>query len=209
MFDKLADAIINIREDEALEVTQALIDKGEDPIAILDKCTEAIEEVGKRFESGTYYLPELLMSGEMLKRISDLVKPRIKQDIVAKKKGKVLIGTVQGDIHDIGKNIVAFLMDVNGFEVRDIGIDIPPADFVKAVQEFEPQVVGLSGLLTLAYDAMKETVQALVEAGLRDKVKVMIGGGQMSEKISDYVGADAYGKDAMHGVSLVKGWIGA
>ncbi|MEJ2039010.1 MAG: cobalamin-dependent protein [Desulfosarcinaceae bacterium] len=209
MFEKLADAIINIREDEALEITQALIDKGEDPIAILDKCTEAIEEVGKRFEAGTYYLPELLMSGEMLKRISDLVKPSIKQDAVAEKKGKVLIGTVQGDIHDIGKNIVSFLLDINGFEVRDIGIDIPPADFVKAIEEFEPQVVGLSGLLTLAYDAMKETVQALSEAGLRDKVKVMIGGGQMSEKISDYVGADAYGKDAMHGVSLVKEWIGA
>ena len=145
----------------------------------------------------------------MLKRISDLVKPSIKQDAVAEKKGKVLIGTVQGDIHDIGKNIVSFLLDINGFEVRDIGIDIPPADFVKAIEEFEPQVVGLSGLLTLAYDAMKETVQALSEAGLRDKVKVMIGGGQMSEKISDYVGADAYGKDAMHGVSLVKEWIGA
>jgi methanogenic corrinoid protein MtbC1 len=209
MFEKLSDAIINIREDEALQVTQALIDKGENPIAILDKCTEAIEEVGKRFEAGTYYLPELLMSGEMLKRISDLVKPNIKQDIVAEKKGKVIIGTVRGDIHDIGKNIVAFLLDINGFEVRDIGIDIPPADFVKAVKAFEPQVVGLSGLLTLAYDAMKETVQALAEAGLRNKVKVMIGGGQMSDKISDYVGADAYGKDAMHGVSLVKGWIGA
>ena len=209
MFEKLSDAIVNIREDEALEITQALIDKGEDPITILDKCTEAIEEVGKRFEAGTYYLPELLMSGEMLKRISDLVKPSIKQDVVAEKKGKVLIGTVQGDIHDIGKNIVSFLLDINGYEVRDIGIDIPPADFVEAVKAFEPQVVGLSGLLTLAYDAMKETVQALAEAGLRDKVKVMIGGGQMSDKISDYVGADAYGKDAMHGVSLVKGWIGA
>jgi len=209
MFDKLSDAIINIREDEAIELAQALIDQGEDALAILDKCTEAIEEVGKRFEAGTYYLPELLMSGEMLKRISELVKPHIKQDVVAEKKGKVLIGTVQGDIHDIGKNIVSFLLDINGFEVRDIGIDIPPAQFVQAIKEFEPQVVGLSGLLTLAYDAMQETVRALEEAGLRDKVKVMIGGGQMSEKISAYVGADAYGKDAMHGVSLVKEWIGA
>lgn len=208
MFDKLSDAIINIREDEALETTRALIEQGADPMAILDKCTEAIEEVGRRFEAGTYYLPELLMSGEMLKNISEIVKPNLKQDVVAEKKGKVLIGTVQGDIHDIGKNIVSFLLDINGFEVRDIGIDIAPADFVKAIEAFEPQVVGLSGLLTLAYDAMKETVQALEAAGLRDKVKVMIGGGQMSEKISDYVGADAYGKDAMHGVSLAKQWIG-
>lgn len=209
MFEQLSDAIVNIREDEALEITLALIDKGEDPLAILDRCTQAIEEVGKRFEAGTYYLPELLMSGEMLKSISEMVKPHIKQDAVAQKKGKVLIGTVQGDIHDIGKNIVSFLLDINGFEVRDIGIDMPPADFVRAIEEFQPQVVGLSGLLTLAYDAMKETVQAIKEAGLRDKVKVMIGGGQMSEKISDYVGADAYGKDAMHGVNLVKEWIGA
>ncbi len=209
MFEQLSDAIVNIREDEALEITLALIDKGEDPLAILDRCTQAIEEVGKRFEAGTYYLPELLMSGEMLKSISEMVKPHIKQDAVAQKKGKVLIGTVQGDIHDIGKNIVSFLLDINGFEVRDIGIDMPPADFVRAIEEFQPQVVGLSGLLTLAYDAMKETVQAIKEAGLRDKVKVMIGGGQMSEKISDYVGADAYGKDAMHGVTLVKEWIGA
>lgn len=209
MFEKLSDAIIDIREDEALETAKALIDQGADPITLLNKCTEAIAEVGKRFEAGTYFLPELLMSGEMLKSISDLVKPHIKQDAVAEKKGKVLIGTVQGDIHDIGKNIVTFLLDINGYEVRDIGIDIPPAEFVKAVKDFEPQVLGLSGLLTLAYDAMKETIQALAEAGLRDKVKVMIGGGQMSEKISDYVGADAYGKDAMHGVSLVKEWIGA
>lgn len=209
MFDKLSDAIINIREDEALEITRALIDKDEDPLAILDKCTEAIEEVGKRFEAGTYFLPELLMSGEMLKNISEEVKPHIKQDAIAEKKGKVLIGTVQGDIHDIGKNIVSFLLDINGFEVRDIGIDIPPGEFVKAIETFQPQVVGLSGLLTLAYDAMKETVQAITDAGLRNSVKVMIGGGQMSEKISDYVGADAYGKDAMHGVNLVKEWTGA
>jgi methanogenic corrinoid protein MtbC1 len=208
MLEKLMDAIVNIRENEAIEAAQELIDSGEDAIKILDSATLAIEEVGKRFEEGKYFLPELLMSGEMLKKISDIIKPNIKHEFVAAKKGKALIGTVEGDIHDIGKNIVSFLLDINGYEVRDIGIDIPPAKFVEEIKDFQPQVVGLSGLLTLAYDAMKATVEAIETAGLRNSVKIMIGGGQMSDKICDYVGADAYGKDAMHGVNLVKQWIG-
>jgi methanogenic corrinoid protein MtbC1 len=208
MLEKLMDAIVNIRENEAIEAAQELIDSGEDAIKILDSATLAIEEVGKRFEEGKYFLPELLMSGEMLKKISDIIKPNIKREFVAAKKGKALIGTVEGDIHDIGKNIVSFLLDINGYEVRDIGIDIPPAKFVEEIKDFQPQVVGLSGLLTLAYDAMKATVEAIETAGLRNSVKIMIGGGQMSDKICDYVGADAYGKDAMHGVNLVKQWIG-
>jgi trimethylamine corrinoid protein len=209
MLEKLMDAIINIREEEAIETTQALIDSGEDAIKILDQATLAIEEVGKRFETGRYFLPELLMSGEMLMKVSNIIKPNIKCDVVATKKGKALIGTVEGDIHDIGKNIVSFLLDVNGYEVRDIGVDVPPATFVAEIKDFQPQVVGLSGLLTLAYDAMKETVDVIEAAGLRNSVKIMIGGGQMSDKICDFVGADAYGKDAIHGVSLVKQWIGA
>jgi trimethylamine corrinoid protein len=209
MLEKLMDAIVNIREEEAIETAQALIASGEDAIKILDKATLAIEEVGNRFEAGKYFLPELLMSGEMLKKISDIIKPNIKHELVAVKKGKVLIGTVAGDIHDIGKNIVSFLLDINGYEVRDIGIDMPPAKFVEEIKVFQPQVVGLSGLLTLAYDAMKATVEAIETAGLRDSVKIMIGGGQMSAKISDYVGADAYGKDAVHGVGLAKQWTGA
>lgn len=209
MLEKLMDAIVNIRENEAIEAAQELIDSDEDAIKILDSATLAIEEVGKRFEEGKYFLPELLMSGEMLKKISDIIKPNIKREFVAAKKGKALIGTVEGDIHDIGKNIVSFLLDINGYEVRDIGIDIPPAKFVEEIKDFQPQVVGLSGLLTLAYDAMKATVEAIETAGLRNSVKIMIGGGQMSDKICDYVGADAYGKDAMHGVNLAKKWIGA
>ena len=209
MIDKLRDAIVNIREEEAIAITQKLVESEEDAFAILDVATLAIEEVGERFETGTYFLPELLMSGEMLKKISEIIKPNIKHEFVASKKGKVLIGTVAGDIHDIGKNIVSFLLDINGYEVQDIGIDITPTKFIEEIKGFQPQVVGLSGLLTLAYDAMKETVEAFEAAGLRDSVKVMIGGGQMSHKICDYVGADAYGKDAIHGVRLVKQWIGA
>lgn len=115
-----------------------------------------------------------------------------------------LLGTVHGDIHDIGKDIVTFLLEVNGFEVKDIGVDVPPEKFVEAVKEFKPRVVGMSGLLTLAYDSMKETVQAIKDAGLRDKVKIMIGGGQIDEVVREYNGADACGKDAMADVTIAK-----
>jgi 5-methyltetrahydrofolate--homocysteine methyltransferase len=208
MSEKLVDAMTNMREIEALEIAKALVNGDEDPIKILDDCTKAMETVGKRFEAGEYFLPELMMAGEILRQISEMVKPKLKGEVTSKKRGKVLIGTVEGDIHDIGKDIVSFLLDVDGFEVRNIGIDVPPGKFVEEIKDFKPQVVGLSGLLTLAYDSMKKTVQAIEEAGLRNSVKIMIGGGQMSERVKEYAGADAFGKDAMEGVTLAKKWIG-
>jgi methylmalonyl-CoA mutase cobalamin-binding domain/chain len=208
MTEALIQALVEMDEAGALKEAKALLDGGCDPVKILEACTTAMDAVGKRFESGEYFLPHLMMAGEMLKQVSDTVKPLLKEEQTAAEKGKVLIGTVKGDIHDIGKNIVTFLLEANGFEVRDIGVDQPPASFVEAVREFKPAVVGLSGLLTLAFDAMKETVQALQDAGLRDQVKIMIGGGQMSDKVKEYTGADAYGPDAMAGVRLCRQWIG-
>ncbi len=209
MSENLFKALIEMRESEALDITKSLLDSGEDPVAILNTCTQAMEMVGKRFEEGTYFLPELMMAGEMLSQISGIIKPMLKGDHATKKRGKVLIGTVQGDIHNIGKDIVTFLLDVNGFDVRDIGIDVPPEKFVEMIHEFKPQVVGMSGLLTVAYESMKYTVQAIEDAGLRNDVKIMIGGGLMDDKVCEYAGADAYGKDAMAGVALAKKWIGA
>lgn len=208
MSEKLLKAMVDMKESEALEITRSLLDSGEDPIKILGTCTRGMETVGKRFEEGTYFLPELMMAGEILSQISELVKPSLKgEEATSMKHGRVLIGTVQGDIHDIGKDIVVFLLGVNGFEVKDIGIDVPPEKFVEEIKIFKPQVVGMSGLLTIAYDAMKNTVQAIKEEGLRDDVKIMIGGGQMSDNICTFAGADAFGKDAMAGVSLAKKWI--
>jgi 5-methyltetrahydrofolate--homocysteine methyltransferase len=181
---------------------------GENPVEILNDCTRAMETVGKRFEAGEYFLPELMMAGEMMNQISEMVKPKLKGQVTSKKRGKVLIGTVEGDVHDIGKGIVSFLLGVNGFEVCDIGVDVPPGKFVEKIKNFKPQVVGLSGLLTLAYDSMKNTVQAIDKASLRNGVKIMIGGGQMGETVREYTGADAFGKDAMEGVTLAKKWIG-
>jgi 5-methyltetrahydrofolate--homocysteine methyltransferase len=119
-----------------------------------------------------------------------------------------LIGTVAGDIHDIGKNIVTFMLDVSGYNVLDIGIDVPVPVFVEKIKEFQPQVVGLSGFLTLAFDSMKKTIEALEQAGLRDGLKIMIGGGQMDDEVRKYVHADAYGKDAVAAVNLCRQWIG-
>ena len=158
---------------------------------------------------GTYFLPELILSGVMLGQIAQMVKPKLAKAEEVERHGKVVIGTVEGDIHDIGKDIVVFMLDVNGFDVLDLGIDVPPQEFVDAIKDFEPQVVGLSGFLNLAFDSMKVTVEAIQKAGLRDKVKIMIGGGQMSDSIRDHCGADAYGEDAMAGVSLAKEWVGA
>jgi methanogenic corrinoid protein MtbC1 len=129
----------------------------------------------------------------------------MQQDAEEKKLGKIVLGTVQGDIHDIAKDIVGFMLDINGFEVTDLGVDVPPAKFVEAVKQSGAKIVGLSGFLTLAFDPMKYTVQALKEAGLTD-VKVMIGGGQVDEQIRQYTGADAYGKDAMAAVAIAQSW---
>lgn len=207
MSEKLIDAMTKMKEKEALEIAGSLMEGGSDPVDVLNSCTEAMEIIGKKFEAGEYFLPELMMAGEMMSQISEMVKPELKGEQASGKKGKVLMGTVEGDIHDIGKDMVTFLLDTNGFEVRDIGIDAPPSKFIDAIKEFEPRVVGMSGLLTLAYDSMKRTVEAIQEAGLRDKVKIMIGGGQITEKVMEYTGADAYGKDAVEGVNLVRKWI--
>ncbi|MFB0537206.1 MAG: B12-binding domain-containing protein [Anaerolineae bacterium] len=209
MSKKLVKAIADMREEEALKLVKEMVEGGAEPMAILDAAREAMAIVGQRYEEGTYFLPELLLAGEMLNQITDMVKPELAKMPEVKRLGKVLIGTVAGDIHDIGKNIVTFMLDANGFDVLDLGVDVPAQKFVEAIRDFQPQVVGLSGFLTLAFDAMKETVEAIKSADLRDGVKIMIGGGQVNDKIQEYAGADAYGKDAMAGVSLAKKWVGA
>jgi 5-methyltetrahydrofolate--homocysteine methyltransferase len=208
MSKKLVSAIADMREEEALKLVRKMVDEGTTPMVILDAAREAMGIVGERYEKGSYFLPELIMAGEMLTQITQIVKPELAKMPEVERHGKVLIGTVKGDIHDIGKNIVGFMLDVNGFDVRDLGVDVAPQKFVEAIREFHPQVIGLSGFLTLAFDAMKETIEAIQSAGLRAGVKIMIGGGQITEQIKDYAGADAYGRDAMAGVSLAKKWLG-
>jgi methanogenic corrinoid protein MtbC1 len=208
MNDRLIDLMADLKEEEVYALVEELLHQETDPLKILDQARSAMEIVGKRFETEEYFIPDLVLAGEILKTISEKVKPLLKKEEASQKKGKVLIGTVAGDIHDIGKDIVTFMLDVNGYDILDLGINVPVKVFVEKIKEFEPQVVGLSGFLTLAFDSMEKTVTAIEEAGLRDKVKIMIGGGQMDDEVRKYARADAYGKDAAAAIKLCKQWIG-
>jgi len=204
MSQKLIDAITEMREEDAVAITNELLESGASPADILGACKGAMEVIGQRFEDGEAFIPELMMAGEMMTAITAILKPRMAEGTSVEKLGKIVMGTVQGDIHDIAKDIVCFMLDLNGFEVTDLGVDVPPAKFVETAKETGAKIIGLSGFLTLAYDPMKETVAAFKESGL--DVKIMIGGGQVDENIRQYTGADAYGKDAMAAVALAKSW---
>jgi len=208
MEKELIAAITGMEEEDALRIAREMLDGGTDPIRILEVCREAMERIGEGFEKEEYFLPDLIMSGEILKQINDVVKPEMAKGPEVERLAKVVIGTVAGDIHDLGKDIVVFMLDINGFEVHDLGVDVSVDTFVDKVKEVDPEIVGLSGFLTLAYDAMKETVEAITEAGLRDKLKIMIGGGAIDQQVLGYVKADAYGKDAIEGVELARQWVG-
>ena len=209
MVEDLLMAIADLKEEEALTMAKEKLDTGEDPQKVLETARTAMEIVGKRFSGSEYFLPDLVYSGEILKEITEMVLPKLKEAAQTKEPiGKFIIGTVAGDIHDIGKDIVAFMLDVSGFEVYDLGIDVPAQRFVEKIKETGAEIVGLSGFLTLAFDSMKDTVEVIKAAGLRDKVKIMIGGGQMDDEVRKYADADAYGKDAMAGVLLAKEWVG-
>ena len=209
MAGDLVNTLADLKEQEALKIVEERLNTDENPMAILDDARKALEIVGERFASSQYFIPDLVYSGEILKAITEKVKPKLTEGADTKKLGKIVIGTVAGDIHDIGKDIVVFMLDVNGFEVTDLGVDVPPQKFIDAMKESGASIVGLSGFLTLAYDSMKETIDLIAKSGLRDKVKVMIGGGQITEEVRKYTGADAFGKDAVVGVSLAKKWVGA
>jgi 5-methyltetrahydrofolate--homocysteine methyltransferase len=208
MTEDLVSTLADLKEEHAMKIVKDRLSAGEDPLAILGDARKGMEIVGQRFASSEYFIPDLVYSGEILKSVTELVKPKLTGAAESKKLGKIVFGTVAGDIHDIGKDIVVFMLDVNGFEVHDLGVDVPTQKFVDKIEETGAPIVGLSGFLTLAFDSMKQTIEAMQAAGLRDKVKVMIGGGQITEEVTKYTGADAYGKDAMAGVTLAKKWAG-
>lgn len=209
MSHDLVDTVVNMRETEAMELARKMLDGGEDPLLVLEGCRTALGIVGQRFEAGKYFLPELIMAGEMLKKISQIAKPFLKKECRTKAdvRGKVVIGSVKGDIHDIGKDIVTFMLKINGFEVHDLGVDVPAEKFVDAIKAVQPEIVGMSALLTTAFESMKHTVEVIEDAGLRDGIKIMVGGGTVDEKVRQYTGADAYGADAVAAVNLSREWM--
>ncbi len=200
--------IVELNEIKVIDILKSKLDNDEDPLVIMEEIKVAMKGIGERFENKEYFLPDLIMSGEILRQIFEILAPKLKEsDVSEKKKGKILLGTVAGDIHDIGKDVVKFMLDANGFDVLDLGVDVPADKFVENMKEFKPEVLALSGFLTLAFDAMKETIQKIKDAGLRESVKIMIGGGTVDERIVEYVGADAYGESAVDAVNLAKSWI--
>lgn len=202
------DAVVNLEESKALELTRIRLERGEDPLKILNDLRVAAEKVGEKYEKGEYFVADLVMAGEILKAISELVRPKLKESGRSREPlGKLVIGTVEGDIHDIGKNIVIALAEAAGFDVIDLGVDVPPQRFVEAVKEHNPDIVGMSGLLTLAIESMKRAVDQLKSAGLRDKVKVIIGGGRVDQHACEYVGADAWSNDAATGIKVMVNWM--
>jgi trimethylamine corrinoid protein len=206
MSQGLTDAIVNLRMDEAVTLAQRMLAGGTDPLAIIAESSEAMQVIGRRFADGEAFIPELIMGGEIMKSISQEVMPEGDEPDAKSAKGSVVIGTVRGDIHDIGKDIVALMLRINGYTVHDLGTDVPVEDFVAAIEEHDPDIVALSGLLTLAFDAMRSTVDAIAAAGLRDQVKIMIGGAPVDENVRAYTGADGWGSDVGHALKLAAEW---
>ncbi len=202
----LTEAIVNLRMDEAVTLAQRMLAGGTEPLAIIAESSEAMQVIGRRFAAGEAFIPELIMGGEIMKSISQAVMPEGDEPDAASSKGTVVIGTVHGDIHDIGKDIVVLMLGISGYTVHDLGTDVPVEDFVAAIREHDADIVGLSGLLTLAFDAMKSTVDGIAAAGLRDQVKIMIGGAPVDENVRVYTGADGWGGDVSHAIKLADEW---
>ena len=200
--------IVELNEENVLELLKKRLQDNDDPLNVMDDVKKSMKIIGDKFSKKEYFLPELIMSGEILRQIFEELGPRLKEaQSSEKKKGKVLLGTVAGDIHDIGKDVVKFMLDVNGFDVLDLGVDVPAEKFLESLKEYKPKVLALSGFLTLAYDSMKEIIDKLKEAGLRENVNIMIGGGTVDERIVEYVGADAYGQSAVDAVNIATKWM--
>ncbi|HHY30986.1 MAG TPA: cobalamin-binding protein [Syntrophaceticus sp.] len=205
--EKIVECVLGAEMDKVESLVKEGLAEGTDPSVLLKEgLIKGMDVIGEQFENGDLFLPEMLAAAMTMKAGVEILKPHLAGGD-SKAAGIVVIGTVQGDIHDIGKNLVAMMLEGAGFEVADVGIDVPPEDFVKAVEEKKPQVVGLSALLTNTMPAVKMTIDALQEAGLRDQVKIMIGGAPVTQEFADEVGADGYASDAAGAVNIARGFI--
>jgi len=201
----LALALADLNESEVLKLVKEKIDSGADPAVIIKELQDGISIFGERYKSGNFFIGDLILSGELFNQSMKLLEPLLVNN--RKAEGdltKMVLGTVKGDIHNLGKDILAVLLKASGFEVYDLGINIPPDDFVRKLQETGASILGLSGLITPSFESIKETVAAVEVAGLRKKVKIIIGGGVVDDLVREYTGADAFSTDAMEGIGLCK-----
>ncbi len=208
ILDRIRESLVNLDFDLTRKYVEEAIKNNVSIKDILNAMSSAMEEVGRKYERGEYFVADLIVAADIFKDVmNNLLKPLIKKE-VSGTIGRVVIGTVYGDIHDIGKNLVAVFLEAAGFEVIDLGVDVPPEKFVEAVKQYNPDIVGISTLLTSTMPHMKDVIEALKKAGLRDKVKIIIGGAPVTEKFAMEIGADAYGENAFKAVEICKKLIG-
>jgi 5-methyltetrahydrofolate--homocysteine methyltransferase len=203
----LAEALADFDRDVVLAQVKNRLDGGEDPIGVVQELQEGMKTVGDRFSSGDYFLSELMMSADLFMQAMKLIEPKL-EGMSQETIGKIVVGTPKGDIHDLGKNIFMTVAKGAGFEVHDLGVDVPVSRFLEAVEEVNPDILGFSALITSAFEPMKEVVDSLKEKGLRDKIKVIVGGGVTTKKVLEHVGADAQTIDAVEGIHMCRGFVG-
>lgn len=203
IFEKLAQAVLEGEPEDAEALARQALEQGIDPLECINQgLMKGIQKVGELFSSGEYFLPELIIGAEAMKSALDVLEPVLKGDQKREVAGRIVLGTVEGDLHEIGKTLVGTMLTANGFQVIDIGVNCKPADFIASIQENQADIVGASALLTTTMLQQKKLIEALTEAGLRDKVKVMIGGAPVTENYAREIGADGYAEDAISAVDL-------
>jgi len=209
LMDKVAQAIVNLDFDGIQGICKQALDAKIPAYRIVSEAmAKGMDIVGKKYEANEYFLSELIAAGEVMKDGLKVLQPHLRSGDV-KKKGKVALGTVKGDLHDIGKNVVSVLLEAAGFEIIDLGVDVPAEKFVEVVKDQKPQIIGMSALLTITMPEMETAIKQLKQLGLKDKVKVIIGGAPITPEYAKKIGADAAAKDAVDGVNICKGWVGA
>jgi len=203
MSSHLTKNLIELEHDQVLSEVEERLNKGDDPMKIFKECKEGMELIGEKYKNKEYFLAELMLSGDLFREAMELIEPHLgKKKTEGDIKGKIILVTVQGDIHDLGKNILGTLLKLDGFKVYDLGVDVSPDVVVEKVKEIQPDFLGFSSLLTITFDPMKEVIEKLKKAGFRDKLKILVGGGITTTLVKDYIGADFQTVDAMEGVQF-------
>jgi 5-methyltetrahydrofolate--homocysteine methyltransferase len=205
-FEALATALSNLEEEKVLETVRSMLNKGIDPKDIINALREGMDKIGKMFERGEAFIADLDIAADIFKKAVEIIKPHLK--VVERGKGRVVIGTVEGDIHDIGKNLVALMLEISGYEVIDLGVDVSADKFAEAIEKYNPDVIGMSALMTTTMLNQKKIIEELKKRGLRNRVKIIVGGAPTTEAWAREIGADAWGSDCFDAVKKVRELLG-